>query len=68
MWLVAVSVGDLTAMSFTSLVFVILGLVASSFGYFFVATIHGRLLDVMSVFMQYSAFIPTMINTFAIYR
>ena len=53
-WLVSISLAssNTAKMNFASLVFVVLGLIASSVGYFIAAVVHGRLVDVCTVFVQ----------------
>ena len=66
-FLVGSSFSSLGTAPVTSVLFVILGLVASVVGYFIAAAAHGRLLSIASVFLQFSVFLPTMINSFTIY-
>src|SRR4051812_4655637 len=54
-------------MSITSVVFVVFGLLCSTAAYFIAAAAHGRLMDIVTVFFQYCAFLPTLINAFTIY-
>jgi chitin synthase len=66
-WLVSVTLSDPSAMEYSGYLFTVFGLVASSAGYFIAAGAHGRLFDVLCVFIQYQLMLPTLVNSFTIY-
>jgi chitin synthase len=66
-WLVSVSLSAASSMAYSGYLFTVFGLVASCAGYFIAAGAHGRLIDVASVFLQYQAMLPTLVNQFTIY-